>query len=46
MEKHIKINKPMPETWKKALAEKREWARKVQAGELPDSTKNKPKDFA
>lgn len=36
----------MPETWKKALAEKREWMRRVQAGEMSDSTKNKPKNFA
>jgi hypothetical protein len=34
MEKHIKIDKPVPATIKKAILEKQEWIRKVQAGEM------------
>ena len=33
MEKHIKINKPMPEAIRQALKEKQEWKEKVQSGE-------------
>lgn len=43
MEKRVRINKPMPEKLKEAIAKKQEWVQKVQAGEMPDSTKNKPK---
>lgn len=41
MEKHIKINKTMPEKLKKSIAEQQEWIRKVQAGEMHDSVLRK-----
>lgn len=34
MDKHIKINKPMPEQIRKAIEAKREWMKKVQSGEV------------
>ncbi|WP_215232086.1 hypothetical protein [Dyadobacter linearis] len=33
MEKHIKVNKPIPEAIRKALEEKRQWREKVRSGE-------------
>jgi len=34
MEKHIKFDKPIPETIKKELKDKRQWREKVQLGEI------------
>lgn len=34
MEKHIKFDRPVRETIKKALKDKRQWREKVQSGEL------------
>ena len=34
MEKHIKIDKPILETIKKALKDKWQWLEKVQSGEI------------
>ncbi len=31
--KHIKVNKPMPDTLKKAIQAKKEWQLKVRSGE-------------
>ena len=34
MDKHIKINKPIPEMIKNAIKAKQEWREKVQSGEI------------
>lgn len=39
--KHIKIDKPMPNSIKRAVEEKKEWIRKIQSGEMQiPNTKN------
>lgn len=38
-EKVIKIDGPMPESWKKAILEKQKWAEEVRSREKVDLTK-------
>jgi hypothetical protein len=44
-EKVIKINGPMPETWKKAILEKQKWAEEVRSRGKIDLTKLEQKNI-